>query len=380
MFIATAILCLWMVSGARAASLQVAEIKTLPSTTGETVEISLSGEIAENQIAAEFQRNFLQLSIRGASAFPAKNSNVNGQQIDKVFVYQYQPDLTRARILFKKDVASIQNQIHWEVKGSKIFVRLNNGAQPLPVAKLAPVRTLGKSSPVAKVHTDKLSQVASSNEKPALNDPLAKEDARLIEAILDEPASKPAAPAIAAVTDAAAKSRENEALFADSPKKESKVNSSKPVSPITRMVSGLLTVLAIMALVAFGFKKFVLQGRLGLSRQGRMVDMVSSYMLSPKKQIAVVRVGKQYMVLGVTDSQINLIQNLGEDATIEKFMDEVPPTGRGGGNSLGFDSILRTQVSSTDARRIEELEEPVAEVKPSFRSLIKQRIEGFKPL
>jgi flagellar biosynthetic protein FliO len=388
LFIATAIICLWMVSGVKAASLQINEIKSLPSSTGETVEISLTGEISENQILAEFQRNFLQLSIRGASAFPAKNATVNGQLIDKVFVYQYQPDLTRARILFKQDASSIQKQVHWEVKGAKIFVRLDNNSDVKIVASKLP--TSIKTKTAQKIQTDKLSQISSGAEKAAANDKLVQEDERLISAILNDstkelvPAKNPA-PVSASTTEAQNKSPENESvesLFSGQPtmnKTPAKASANKPVNPITRMLTGLITVLSIIALLAYGFKRFVLQGRVSLGRQDRMVDMVSSYMLSPKKQIAVVRVGKQYMVLGVTDANINLIQNLGEDANIEKFIDDSPVHTRSNSKTLGFDSILQKQVASSDSAE-PTTSEFIPESKPSLRSLIKQRIEGFKPL
>lgn len=381
--IATAILCLWMVSGARAASLQITDIKSTTAPGGdEHVQILFSGKLSEDQVVAEFQRNFLQLSVRGASAVPAKNSTFKGQDVDKVFIYQYQPDLARARILFKKDASSLKDRVEWKAKDNAIEINITGITKGTviksPVAK-AVIKLAPKVVPqkIAKIQTDKISVVASSESRvEKQNDPLVHEDERLIKEILKDP-NAPLAPAAAKALPVA--EGENQALFANHPESNKELGksaaSAKADSPIRRMVTGLLTVLIIMAAMAYGFKRFVLQGRLGLSRQGRMIDMVSSYMLSPKKSITVVRVGRQFMVLGVTDNQINLIQNLGDDPSLEKYMDDVPS---GASSAMGFESILSKKVSQGEGRIADELIEEQA--KPSIRSLIKQRIEGFKPL
>lgn len=389
-FITTAIICLWMISGARASSTQVAEIKTINRDGKETVQIYFSEPVVEGQILAEFQRNFLQLSIKGANAFPAKTANFSGSDVDKVFIYQYQPDLTRARILFTQDALTVQDRVSWSADGKMLEVVVKNSGK----AKAKP--SLAKSRKI----TEQIKETVSANSKSAAPSPkdeaIALEDERLIKAILNDPVvngkespkgntnTAESANASAANNESAKKASslseaksENEPISFGSSKNAEKVEAAKSENPITKIASSLLVVLSLIAAIAFGFKKFVLKSNFSGQRQGRLLDVVASHMLSPKKSIAVVRVGKQYLVLGITDANINLLQTLGEDSSIEKFLDD----GFSDGIGSSFNSLLSKKFSSDETSE----EAPTRasskqDAKPSLRSTIKEKMASFKPL
>jgi len=118
--------CLWMVSGAHAASTSITGIKGEAQSDGTyAIDFSLSQKISADSVAVEFDRNFIQISLKGVSAYPARTENINQGTLEKVFTYQYQPDLTRARVLLKASANTVKAKSTWEVtsKGIRVIVR-----------------------------------------------------------------------------------------------------------------------------------------------------------------------------------------------------------------------------------------------------------------
>lgn len=47
--------------------------------------------------------------------------------------------------------------------------------------------------------------------------------------------------------------------------------------------------------------------------RGRNLEIIEAISVGPQKSVQLVRVGKQYMVIGVSKNEINMLQTLGED-------------------------------------------------------------------
>ncbi len=387
----TGLFCLWMISGARADALQLTDIKAQASNEGDNrIVLKFSSPLRNDQINVEFQRNFIQLSLDGVSAFPAKNQNVKSEVLEKVFTYQYKPDQARARILLKSDASKVKAQTTWKIDGNTIVVEIANGS--------ATVDTIStKASGIAKRKSssnEKKSVITEENSLGSLNLNAAEED-KIVKEIISGTSSStvakqnaPAAPVIAkeepkkntGSSVLGINSVGDEPLFAHSKMNEKLVSETKEKSanPIQKMLTGLLTVIAIMGAVAFGFKKFA-AGR-GLqfggfgSRQNRVIDVTATHILGAKKSIALVRVADQYLVLGITGENINLLTNLGSDAKVEKYLDE---------NHFGgsFDGALQKKMNASAA---DDFDAPLAAPAPQasfgIRDSIKRRLTGFKPL
>ena len=75
------------------------------------------------------------------------------------------------------------------------------------------------------------------------------------------------------------------------------------------MGSALVLVLALMALTTYGAKRF-LGPRLGLRRSTAMMKVLATTYLDAKRQIALLEVGEEYLVLGITVNQISLLARL----------------------------------------------------------------------
>ena len=91
-----------------------------------------------------------------------------------------------------------------------------------------------------------------------------------------------------------------------------------PFSSLVKMFSSLLLVLGIILTLAFVVKRFM-GSRLGPWRNASLVKVLSTTYLGPKKEIAIVEVGQQYLVLGITPTQISLLTRLEQAPFSEKM-------------------------------------------------------------
>ncbi len=82
-----------------------------------------------------------------------------------------------------------------------------------------------------------------------------------------------------------------------------------PFWNLVKVGASLLLVLGIMALTAYAAKRF-LGSRLGLWRAQPLIHVLATTYLGPKKEIAVIEVGKEYLVVGITATQISLLTRL----------------------------------------------------------------------
>lgn len=83
----------------------------------------------------------------------------------------------------------------------------------------------------------------------------------------------------------------------------------EPVLSFLKMGSSLVLVLGLMALTAYSAKRF-LGSRLGLGRSASMIQVLATTYLDQKRQIAVIQVGGEYLVVGMTANQISLLTRL----------------------------------------------------------------------
>lgn len=380
LFALTALICLWMISGAKAASWQITDIREEPRQDGShIVEFRFSAPIEKDRIAVEFQRNFIQLSLKGVTAYPARTKNLEHSKLDKVFTYQYQPDLARARVLLKGLASEIQSSTAWEIDGNALRVILNASQG----AVISATTSSNKNTPLpAKT---KISDVVKS-KAAAPNSKLDAEDDKLIQEILsktNEPlkseksaaAASTAIGATAALTQEAAKTQNTLASTEDQPVFSSEkttasqaVAAKEKTSPAAKVFGSLLMVIGIIGAGALAFRRFALGKGIGLQKQGRVIEVLANQTLGPKRSIALVKVLDQYMVVGMGGENMTLLANLGNNVDIDKYIDEINP-------NQSFSATFRGTLESNDAPPAQK-----SKADTSIRDSIKKRIEGFKPL
>ncbi len=365
---ATLLFCLWMMSSARAATqAKILNISASHNNGNHEVVIELSHPLESGAVKVENQRNFIQVSLQGAGASPARNEAVSSGALEKVFAYQYQPDLARVRLITSRESKEFQSTTAWKQDGR--FLRIMFGKTEV---------------------SDVLKSSAAAEKKSAAQnrDFSAEAEERIVKEIL---AGKPAAPASVAAPVAAPSAATNtktteieeEPVFASQQKTgvgPAKSAGEGAARQAGRMGAGLLAVLVLMALAAMGLKRFQ-QFKNGVSKSGggRILETITSHSLGAKKQLTIVKVADQYLLLGVTDQSVNLVATLPKSADFERSIDEM----RSGG--AGFESMLSGKLNFLSRKQAEEAFEaeastPVKEEKASVRDIIKKRMEGFKPL
>lgn len=81
------------------------------------------------------------------------------------------------------------------------------------------------------------------------------------------------------------------------------------ITAVFKMISALAVVLGLMALTAYGARRFLGQ-RMGLPGNGPLMRVQASIKIGVKKEIALIEVGESFLVVGVTPNQISLLTRL----------------------------------------------------------------------
>ena len=75
-----------------------------------------------------------------------------------------------------------------------------------------------------------------------------------------------------------------------------------------KVIGGLILVVGIMFILVIWLKKMGLTK--GALHQGKLIQLIDSKMIAPKKYVAVVQVGSDVLALGVSDQQITMLHHL----------------------------------------------------------------------
>jgi flagellar biogenesis protein FliO len=364
-------------------------LKAVQVSGGSQVDFLFDGKISRSQIKTEFFGDTIQLSLSDAAVYPAKISSVSGGELTKIFAYQYAPKLVRCRLSMKGKAEEFRSRLVLEQKGKILSVRFGSGesdqiaSHAAQAVRAQPVPGPGEHALLENI----LNQPKAADPAPAAPQPEKIEPAKA-EPIKPAPVAMKAQPVQGPPTEALA--------------------TGKPlISPI-KMMAKLFGVLALFGLFALAMKKFLEKGanlkkggalsrliQRGMSRYGktaRMIEVVSTHHLGPKKSIAVVRIGGRNLVLGISQENINLItqldaamdEDLGEEGQADGILESLGVRGAApaaGPNAASgatrFDSILSGEASRP--RAPSTAADPVLEP-PSVRARIRSRLEGMKPL
>ena len=270
------------------------------------------------------------MDFPGAYSQPAKQFLTTGNdQISQIYVSQFNARKMRVRFILGKDGhKGYDNRFHFQKEGNSLTVRVNlNHADLLDqllARTTAKIKGKKQVQPINKVNvntgnkkiirepvrfrvkkvtmtdSDDLKKDLSENIKTAsLNkNPQWKEDKKKPENL-----SKPV---IKASFDF---------LNLDN-KKTSK--SAGLGSSGFKMIMTLSVVLGLIFLLFYGFKKYVLKNTVFGGGQ-KLIQVVSTNYLAPKKNISLIEVAGEILVLGVSDQSISLLTSIREPERIEEI-------------------------------------------------------------
>ena len=98
-----------------------------------------------------------------------------------------------------------------------------------------------------------------------------------------------------------------------------------------KMISMFAVVLGLMFLIFFGFKKYVLKNT-AFGGGNKLVNVLGTWFLGPKKNIALVEVAGEILVLGMSQDNITLLSSIIDEEKIE----EIKNTSGKGKSGLGW--------------------------------------------
>lgn len=374
-----------LLSGSNAFALT--NLKQVQVSNGERVDLYFDGKVGRSQIKTEYFNDTIQFSLTDVSVYPAKISSVTGGDIAKIFAYQYAPKLVRCRITVRGKAENFRDKIKLDDRGKLLTISLGDPGEvqaEIPAAKPQP-----QPKEDAKIGASEKSLL-----ERIMKDSRPSAPAKLIEA------AKGASPQAAAPQPAAPQA----AVEASAPPilgaqplgvPSSPIAGGKPLASPMRAMGKFAIVLGLFGLIALALRKIIRgEGRIAASRHGsfgairrfaanrlgkpaKMIDIVSTHHLGPKKSIVVANIAGRMLVLGISNESINLITQLGPTPAAE-------PEGEDEAANSLLAAVAAPETDGPSFAGILEAESPkpapVASNGPNVRNQIRSRLEGLKQL
>ena len=327
--------------------------KIHPKSANE-FELTFKDKISREQIATEAFNDIVQLTFRDASVYPAKIIPISEGSIKKIFAYQYSPKVVRCRFSMAGKAETFKSQFSISGSGRSILLSF----EEVPAAPVLVNGKNGKDSEEIELDEKALIQKVLESDQP-------KAENRVNSELKSDTES-------------------SEVLLGQKPSRN--LTGGKPLPSLKSSflkLFGVLGLLLALTLVLKKIKKVSLSKSSGnegqLTRalkkfaQGsvggdeRLIQVISTHHLDPKKSIAVVKVAGRMLVLGVSNEAIHLITQIAEHPPELDALEEDWDESAAVGSPKFFEKILTSEKSKPNA---------VAGV----RSRIKSRLEGLKPL
>ncbi len=303
-------------------------LKSVQVSEGSQVDFLFDGKIEPGQVKTEFVREHIQLSLANVAVYPAKVNLIQGREMTKVFAYQFAPQVVRLRVSMKMDAEKYQNRLQVKTNGKVLTLKID-GADIVVGAQTAPATDSVKTAASAPARKD----------APDSTNDLNAEEKKLLEPVLKKET-------LGRESKESKESKDGkESKISPVEAKSNRLTSGKnPVSPF-RAIGTLLLVVGLFGVLVYFMKKFRQDasttkgikgflGKLGANvGQKRLISVVATMSLGPKKSISVVRIQNRMLVLGMTNESVNLItefradeespDGLGDSMNLKDFADGI---------------------------------------------------------
>lgn len=288
--------------------------------------------------------------------FPADSSSIT-----KVFAAQFDAETLRVRFLKKDKSDDLQDRFHLARQGRFVIVRLGQ-VRPVFNPKSASFVESRESDDLmtedelavflarasAKIRAQKNKKTLATTKLKKISTTAQTRETRKVEKVPDIKvvrAGMGVDPIVDRIKKAAPPNSkaEKETQKFQNDRSKTKGNlfslkdsrpTGKPIELIPsslKMFSMLAVVLGIMFLLFFGFKKYVLKNTM-FGGGEKLVNVLGSGFLAPKKNIVLVEVAGEVLVLGMSQDNISLLTNITDPEKIE----EIKSKGGKGGSGLNW--------------------------------------------
>ena len=327
-------------------------------SNGHIVRLEFKNPV-ENWAEPIFYEKSVQLDFPGAFIEPAKKSfSADSSMVTKVFASQFDGETLRVRFHIKPGTDDIEERFKLVSQGRFIIVRFDTDYVEPVIASSKAVSQKTQNTDVMgdKELADFLSRASEKmkRQEEILASAVKKEEPTIqeVETQSSEIKVKRAGMGVAPLVDqikkaALSNSDENKkdvVLNKSKTKITTKDNTSfslkdsrptgKPMEMIPsgmKMISMFAVVLGLMFLIFFGFKKYVLKNT-AFGGGNKLVNVLGTWFLGPKKNIALVEVAGEILVLGMSQDNITLLSSIIDEEKIE----EIKNTSGKGKSGLGW--------------------------------------------
>ena len=323
-----------------------------------------------------FFEKSIQVDFPLAYSQPAKRFLKTGDsQISQIYVSQFNSRTMRVRFILGKDEeGDYKNRFHMEKDGDSLVVRVKRGETDILGQLLA--RTTEKFNDKKQINKRNKFNVNNIEEKrevksqPLLFDAKKPTSSNSDDLKLDSPKKIKTASYNKRPKWKTAKNKTGESsslikktAFGLQPPEDKKTEPVSLLSSGLRMVTTLSLVLGLIFLLFFGFKKYVLKNT--AFGGGKLVQVLSTNFLAPKKNIALVEVAGEILVLGVSDQNISLLTSIREPDRIEEIKNAHGDNSHGTDweqgvpmNASGKTSLASSNASNTFSKYLKQFSAP----------------------
>jgi len=327
-------------------------------SNGHIVRLEFKNPV-ENWAEPIFYEKSVQLDFPGAFIEPAKKSfSADSSMVTKVFASQFDGETLRVRFHIKPGTDDIEERFKLVSQGRFIIVRFDTDYVEPVIASSKAVSQKTQNTDVMgdKELADFLSRASEKmkRQEEILASAVNKEEQTIqeVETQSSEIKVKRAGMGVAPLVDQIKKAalsnsdedKKDVVLNKSKTKITTKDNTSfslkdsrptgKPMEMIPsgmKMISMFAVVLGLMFLIFFGFKKYVLKNT-AFGGGNKLVNVLGTWFLGPKKNIALVEVAGEILVLGMSQDNITLLSSIIDEEKIE----EIKNTSGKGKSGLGW--------------------------------------------
>ena len=314
-------------------------------SNGHIVRLEFKNPV-ENWAEPVFYEKSVQLDFPGAFIEPAKKSfSADSSMVTKVFASQFDGETLRVRFHIKPGTDDIEERFKLVSQGRFIIVRFDTDYVEPVIASSKAVSKKTQNTDVMgdKELADFLSRASEKmkRQEESLASAVKKEEPTIqeVETQSSEIKVKRAGMGVAPLVDQIKKAALSNS---DEDKKDVVLNKSKtkittkdntgfslkdsrptgkPMEMIPsgmKMISMFAVVLGLMFLIFFGFKKYVLKNT-AFGGGNKLVNVLGTWFLGPKKNIALVEVAGEILVLGMSQDNITLLSSIIDEEKIEEI-------------------------------------------------------------
>lgn len=296
---------------------------------GERFRIVLAFDKQPKPIVKYYDKS-IQIDVPGGLVTPSRRSfDVNHAGVKEINFYQISPSLLRIRVFPSGSVNDLKNAFSTEIDGEKMVLAL--GPKSVPASETltpVPVKASIPPSPSEEPKTATISENASpAPETVATGEPEVPSATDEVSLSIDEDKD------LLAKLHGALEEIKNADTRGKAPADRTM---AKPVSLLNggdaqalppapsaseafmKIGSALFIVLSLIFVIAYGAKKYLgaAEGAFGAKRQ---LKVLSNHFIGVKKNVTIVEVGGEILVLGVTNNSINLLARYTDPDKIESI-------------------------------------------------------------